>query len=619
MASPAAPSIEPGSWNLSALFSGMDDPKINQSWETAHSRSDAVVRTYTGKIKSDQCSAEQLLGAIQELEEISVLMSKPANYSHLLYAANSSDPKIGAFLSDQMERASAIRVKLLFVELELQEMPESHFSKIITDPKLKNYEHFLREVRKYEPYKLSEKEEILLEEISNTGSRAWVRLYEELTANHVFHYVDPETSELVSMNEHEVMNLLYDPSRARREAAATGLANGYKEMQRTICFAYNNLMAEKKTTDRMRSYDYAQQSRHLANELTREVVDLVVDQCKASYPLVERYYNLKREILGLPELTHVDRYAPLFPAKKHVSYSEAREVVLDSFGAFSKEMSSRASEFFEKEWIDSAARNGKSGGAFCNYNTPDTHPVILMTYLDSTKDVMTLAHELGHGVHAALSREQSYFNFHGTLPLAELASIFGEMLVFENMLASASPLDQLAMIAEKIEGTFASVHRQVALYSFESRAHDCRRDTGEISPEDFGTMWQEELQQMFGNSIKLGEEHRDFWMIIGHFFFAPFYVYAYAFGELLTFGVYQKAKQAGPSFEKRYIDLLRLGGSLSPDDLMATIDVDLASAEFWKGGIGMIDDLIMRFETLWQQVKGTPELAEAMKSTENSK
>jgi oligoendopeptidase F len=264
-------------------------------------------------------------------------------------------------------------------------------------------------------------------------------------------------------------------------------------------------------------------------------------------------------------------------------------------------LQARAREFFDKGWIDAEPRKGKQGGAFCSYNTPDTHPVVFQSYLNKQDDVMTLAHELGHGVHASFSREQSYFNFHGTLPLAELASTFGEMLVFESLVREASLKDRLAMYADKIEGVFATVFRQSAMFAFEQRMHIERRGQGELTPERFGEIWQEEMQAMFGNSVKLGEQHRMWWSYVGHFIFAPFYVYAYSFGELLVLSLYQMAKQEGPGFADKYVKLLKLGGSKSPTDLMKSVGVDLHAETFWQGGFAAMEKLVSEFERLWAE------------------
>lgn len=589
-------------WDLSALFSGMDDPRIEETWTTAMARADAFAETYRGKIDSKDLDAATLAAAIMEIEAIYNEVAKPMGFSSLLFSTDSGDPKVGAFMQKQRERGTELSVKTMFFELELQAADGELIERLLLSDELANYRHYVNTTRVYSPYRLSEKEEIILEETANTGSRAWVRLFEELTANHVFRIKRPD-GEIQEATEQEVLALLRHEDRAMRQAGADALTEGLTEMQRVLVFNYNNLLQDKAVEDRLRGYEYPEQSRHLSNELDRETVDLVVSKCKENYGLVSRFYNVKREILGLSELTHIDRYAPLFPSEEKVGWDRAQQIVLEAFGSFSPTLEQKAGEFFDKSWIDAEPRKGKQGGAFCAYNTPDTHPVVFQSYLNKMDDVMTLAHELGHGVHASLSRAQSYLNFHGTLPLAELASTFGEMLVFEKLVADASTKDKIALYADKIEGVFATVFRQAAMFSFEQRCHGTRREEGELTSEQFGEIWQQEIQRMFGDSVKIGDQHRTWWSYVGHFIYAPFYVYAYSFGELLVLSLYQMAKAEGPGFADKYIEVLRLGGSLSPQELMSIVGVDLRSPEFWDGGFRAMESLVAEFERLWSEHK----------------
>jgi oligoendopeptidase F len=589
-------------WDLSALFSGMDDPRIEETWRTAMRRADAFAETYRGKIEAADLDATTLARAIREIEAIYNEVAKPMGYANLLFSTDSGDPKVGAFMQKQREKGTELSVKTLFFELELQAADAKLIERLLLSDELANYRHFVEATRVYSPYRLSEKEEIILEETANTGSRAWVRLFEELTANQVFKVRMPGEEEK-DATEQEVLALLRHPDREVRQMGADSLTAGLQELQRVLVFNFNNLLQDKSVEDRLRGYEYPEQSRHLSNELDKETVDLVVRKCKENYGLVARFYKVKREILGLPELTHIDRYAPLFPSEEKVGWDRAREIVLTSFGTFSSTMEQKAAEFFDKNWIDAEPRKGKQGGAFCAYNTPDTHPVVFQSYLNKMDDVMTLAHELGHGVHASLSRAQSYLNFHGTLPLAELASTFGEMLVFEKLVAGASTKDKIALYADKIEGVFATVFRQAAMFSFEQRSHQARRKEGEQTAEQIGEIWQQEIQAMFGDSVKIGDQHRIWWSYVGHFIYAPFYVYAYSFGELLVLSLYQMAKADGPGFADKYIEVLRLGGSLSPQELMAIVGVDLKSPEFWDGGFAAMEKLVTEFERLWAEHK----------------
>lgn len=588
-------------WDLSALFSSNDDPRIEQSWKDAHARADAFAEKYRGKVANESLSPAELLTAIKEIESLNSESSKPAHLASLLFAADASNPVNGAFYQEQMERSSALRVKTMFFDLELQKVSDSYIEKCLAEPGFEQYRHYLSVVRAYTPYMLSETEEVLLEETANTGSRAWVRLHDEVTANFVYKYQAPGSSEVEELSQEEVIEKLRDPDRTIRQAAADAFTAGLADMERVITYTYNTLLADKKLEDRLRKFEYAERSRHLSNELDKETVDIVMSLCKERSDLVARYYKVKKQILGLDELTHIDRYAPLFETKQKVAWTDAKKIVLDSFQEFSPTMAERAEEFFDKNWIEAEPRPGKTGGAFCSYMTPDTHPVMLMTYLGGLEDVSTLAHELGHGVHASLSRAQTPFNYHGTLPLAELASIFGEMLVFEKITASADLRDRLALYAGKIEGVFASVHRQSAMFRFEQRCHAKRRESGELSSEEFGDIWQEELQSMFQDGVKLGDQHRKWWMYVGHFFFAPFYVYAYSFGELLTMAVYQKAKLEGQGFADKYVNVLELGGSKTPQELMQLLGVDLRSRDFWVGGFTAIESIVSEFERLWDE------------------
>jgi len=590
-------------WDLSALFSGIDDPKIDQTWATGLERAKAFAEKYRGKIDSPSLTASLLAESLKELESIVQEVSKPQNYANLLFACDTSDAKIGAFMQKQMEKGSELSVILMFFELELQAAASEVIDRLLQDPALSNYVHYINVARTFSPHRLTEAEEVLLEETANTGTRAWQRLHEEVTSNQVFKFQRPGSTEVQDLTQSEVVALLRDPNREVRQSAADSLSAGLAEIRRVLTFTYNNLLQDKSVEDRLRKHPYPEHSRHMANELDKETVDLVIRLCRENYRLVERFYNVKREILGLPELTHIDRYAPLFESKEQVSWDEARQIVLEAFGQFSEDMEARGREFFDKKWIDAEPRKGKGGGAFCSYNTPDTHPVIFQSYLNKQDDVMTLAHELGHGVHASLSRAQTYFNFHGTLPLAELASTFGEMLVFEKLVGKASDQEKLALYAEKIEGVFATVFRQAAMFQFEQRCHLTRRAEGELAPQRFGEIWQEELQAMFGKSLLLGEQHKDWWSYVGHFIFAPFYVYAYSFGELLVLSLYQMAKAEGPGFAPKYVEMLRKGGSLSPTELMHMVGVDLHSEAFWKGGFTAMEQLVGEFERLWSTQK----------------
>ncbi len=594
VAEPTYPSVR---WDLSRLFSGIDDPKIEATLSECSLRSDQFAEKYRGRINSPDITATFLLEAIQELESIGQELSKPVTFAELVFTTNTGDPKLGAFMQKMMEETSEIQVKLMFFELELVAIPDEKMNSLFGGGLLSNYEHYIHKARLFTKHRMSEKEEVLLEKTANTGCRAWVRLHEEITANHVFRLEGEEVSLTA------VLDALRSPIRSKRQAAADSLSSGLKECERVLVFTYNNLLQDKKIEDDLRGYSVPEQSRHMENELSKEIVDLVINKCVANFSLVSRFYNVKREILGLPELTHIDRYAPLFETKETVDFDNAKRMILDAFGSMSSEMKSATEEFFVKHWIDAEPRPGKGGGAYCSGNTPDLHPVVFMSYMNKMDDVMTLAHELGHGIHASFSRKQSLLNYHPTLPMAELASTFGEMLVFDSLVKDAERKDKLALYAEKIEGIFATIFRQAAMFRFERNCHEKRRSEGELTSEEFGELWHNSLQEMFGESVKLGEQHRSWWSYVSHFIAVPFYVYAYSFGELLALSLYQKAKVGGSEFAAKYIQLLTLGGSKTPQELMDVVGVNLEDPNFWDGGFEALEKMVTIFEQIWSEEK----------------
>lgn len=581
-------------WNLNDLFLSPEDPAIEATLASAEIRAKSFQETYKDRIASPDLNAKTLSAAIREYEQIALMSAKPGNYASLRYAADTSDAACGAFMQKMMERGTQLSLLLLFFELELAKVEDAVISCLLADPEVAVYKHYIDTVRLYKDHMLSETEERLLEETANTGGRAFRRLFEQVTSTATFVFNGQE------MSQSEILSKLYTPDREIRKAASTAFSEGLDKSLDTITFIYNTLLQDKNVKDRLRNYTYAEQSRHLSNELTPEIVETVVQACTSNYDIVSRYYNIKRDVLGLTELHHYDRYAPLFEAKDKVRWDQAKEIVLTSFAQFSPVLSNSAQEFFDLNWIDAAPRKGKRGGAFCAYITPDLHPYVFQSYMEQSRDVMTLAHELGHGVHASLSRGQSYFNFHGTLPLAELASTFGEMLVFEQLLKRSSPDERLALYAGKIEDSFATIFRQASMYRFEQAIHNHRREKGELNRADFAGYWQSSIQQMFGDSLILGEEHQSWWSYVGHFVGSPFYVYAYSFGELLVLSLYEKYKKEGAALAEKYIDLLRAGGSLAPQQLMDKVGVNLSDPEFWQGGVNVLGREVTEFENLWK-------------------
>ncbi|MBP5274866.1 MAG: M3 family oligoendopeptidase [Abditibacteriota bacterium] len=582
-------------WDLGDLYGGVNDPAADADLERAGRLAEDFARRYRGRIAS--AGGGLLSEALREYAEILALCYKPDLYAMLVFSADTSAPENGAFLQKVTEKVSAVNVTLMFFDLELMEMPEEGLSAAFAEcPELAEYAHHIKTVRAFNPFRLSEPEERILEEKANTGRRAFDRLFDQVLSSAVFKgCVKGEEKE---MNEAQVLSLLRSPDRKIREDAAHILTKGLLENSGVLSFIFNTLVYDKSVDDRLRGFSYPQEARHLSNELSRETVDMVIGICRENYGLVSRFYKRKKELLGLKELTHIDRYAPIASAEKDIPFEEAKKTVLEAFAGFSGRFSSIAKEFFDKNWLDAGPRPGKRGGAFCAHADPKHHPYILMNYMNRADDVMTLAHELGHGIHAVLASKQNIFDCSAALPVAENASTFGEMLVFESLAAKASPEDKLALYAEKIESVFATVFRQCAMYIFECRLHDARRSRGELSVEDISDIWQSCLQEMFGDSLILGEEHKYWWIYVSHFIGSPFYVYAYSFGELMVLSLYSIYRKEGPAFVEKYEKLLAGGGSKAPAELLREAGFDISDAAFWNSGMAYIKALIEEFEAM---------------------
>lgn len=595
------PELTNVAWNLGDLYDSIDDPRIKESFEKNLKAAGDFARKYRGKIDTPGLSADTLLQSIKDYEQLIQEIVKPISYASLVFSADTSKPEHGALLQYCQEKQTEISLELMFFDLELMAAKPEIVDPILEDSRLAGYKHFVQAARLFRNHRLSEPEERILEEKANTGGRAFERLFEEHISGIEFKVVIGGEEHILT--EPEVIALLRDPRREVREAAAQGLSQGLSDNARILTFIFNTLIYDKSVDDRLRKYEYPEQARNISNELDAATVETVISTCVENYPLVARYYNIKREIMGLDKLTHYDRYAPLFEAKKEYSYDDGRKIILDSFERFSVDMKNAADEFFKNNWIDAEPRKGKRGGAFCSYITPDLHPYVLLSYLNKVEDIMTLSHELGHGVHAYVSRCQTYLNFHSALPVAELASTFGEMLTFESLVAESDLDDKMALYAEKIEGVFATIFRQAAMYRFEQALHRARREHGELTREDIGDIWQENIQSMFGDSVEMGEEHRDWWMYVNHFISSPFYVYAYSFGELLVMALYSMYRREGDAFVPKYMEILKTGGVCSPAELLAKVGIDVDSPEFWRGGMSVVEDLISRFEDIYKEWK----------------
>ncbi len=591
------------SWDLSDLFAGPDDPAIDATLQTAKERAEAFAAAYQGKINSPDLTAARLLSAIQEYEALWQDAGKPGTYARLRFSADTSDPARGALMARVSEATTKLSLPLVFYRLELAQVADQIIAPLLDDPLLAPYRYYIHLVRIGRPHQLSEVEETLLARFSNTGPSAWVRLSAEIQAATVFKPALPDGT-TPELNFSGLGALYASPDRAVRQAAAEAFAAAAKANLKTLTFILNTLLQDKAISDEIRHYETPESTGFRRDELPRETVELVTGTTAAHYGLASRYYALKREILGVDTLRDYDLAAPLFQTAENIPFAEAQEIVLDAFGRFSPHMRDLAAEYFDKRWIDAAPRKGKRGGAYCNGGTPDAHGYVFLNYLGKIGHVMTLAHELGHGVHASLAREQTYFNMFGTLPMAEVASTFGEMLVFDHLQSGASPETRLSMLADKIEGAIGTIMTTTGRYRLEKIIHRQRRTDGEMTPEQISDHWQAEMAGIYGGSVEITERLRLSWSYIPHFVNAPFYSYPYTFGELFALSLYQKSKSDGPAFTERYLSLLRAGGSASPHALAKIVGVDLDDPAFWTGGFRIVEGLIETFEGLWDEHKG---------------
>jgi oligoendopeptidase F len=578
-------------WNLSDLYLSLDDPRIENDLKDALSEAKSFEEKYRGKINSETITASFLLEAVKELESISEGTGKLTSYAYLVFAADTSNPKHGAFLQSVQEKTTEIRKHLMFFELEWIALPDEIANRLIEDETLSHYRHFLQNERRYKPHRLSELEEKILDEKANTGSRAFMRLFDEVINNVRFEV--KFDGKLKHLTEPEVLALLYDTDQNKRKAGAKGLTKGLKENAHVVTYIFNTLVQDHASSDRIRSFTYPMASRHLDNEIDKATVDALMTSCEKNYDMVGKYYKLKKRLLGISKFRDYDRYSPIFPEKKTIRYETGKEVILEAFGHFSPRMAEIAREFFEKSWIDAELRTGKRGGAFSHSTVPSVHPYVFVNYTGKLRDVMTVAHELGHGIHQYLSRKQGYFECHTPLTTAETASVFGEMLVFHKLKESESdPKTRLALLCSKLEDIFATVFRQVVLTRFEEKLHFARRNEGELTSKHINKLWIEANKPMFGNSVELTEDYGWWWMYIPHFIHSPFYCYAYSFGELLVLALYHKYLQEGNAFVPRYVELLSSGGSEAPEKLLARVGVDITDPHFWQGGLDLLRQMV---------------------------
>jgi oligoendopeptidase F len=581
-------------WDLTDLFACHDDPRIEATLSDCRRRAEEFERRYRGKIRAAG-GAELLLGALEELEAIEEALSRVGTYASLLYAADTLDPAYQDLEQKVEQRITEIRNALLFFHLEWMELEEEAARALLEHPALAPYRHYLSFSRRYRPHKLSEAEEKIVNEKDNTGRNAFGRLFSEITSSLGFP-IEHE-GHLEELNLSGVLALLHHPERDLRRKAWETLSDVLGRNRHVLAFIYDTLIQDHLTMDRLRRYPDPMRERHLANEIDPAAVERMMEATESNYGIARRYFALKAKRLGLPRLALFDQYAPLGDLPP-LPFARAKEIILDAFGAFSPRFGDLAREFFEKNWIDAEVRKGKRGGAFCASPSPRLHPYSLCNYTDNLRDAMTVAHELGHGLHGCLSRKQSFLNYDTPLTTAETASVFGEMLVFDRLLETErDPKARLSLVAGKVEDTFATVFRQNVLTRFEQAAFAARRK-GRLGPEALGELWIEANRRYFREAVEIDEGYRWGWSYIPHFIHTRFYCYSYVFGELLTLSLYRMYREEGRSFVPKYIGLLEAGGSDSPEALLRPLGVNFQDPAFWQKGFDELGRLVERFEEL---------------------
>ena len=568
-------------WDLEPLLPAPSDEGLDALLDAAGELASQLEGT-RGRVAA--LDGPGLAEFMRNLAEVHDLVGRAASYAGLDFATDTTDPVRGARMQRIEERATAIGTRLLFFDLEWAELPDEQVEGLLADPELEFARHHLRSARRYRPHLLTEPEEVILNEKSVTGRSAFERLFEEqVSALEV--QLDGETVPLET-----ALARLHVPDRDARRTAAESITHGLQPGLRTRAFVLNTLMADKATDDRLRHYGSWIANRNLSNEASDESVQALVDAVQRRYDIPQRWYALKARLLGLDRIADYDRMASVADVDAEVGWHAAQELVLDAYASFSGELADTAQHFFNGSWIDAPTRPGKRPGAFCAYTVPSHHPYLLLNWTAHRRDVLTLAHELGHGLHAYLARPQGIFHQTTPLTLAETASVFGETVTFGRLLEQVNdPQERLALLASNLEDQIATVFRQIAMNRFEDAIHTARRQEGELSVERFGELWAASQTAMLGEAVEVTDGYRTWWSYIPHFIGTPGYVYAYAYGQLLALSVYAQYEARGPEFVPQYLDLLRAGGSMAPEDLGKLVDVDLADPQFWDRGLDIIE------------------------------
>ena len=584
-------------WNLADLYPSTESSELKADLKKADELAVEFEKRWKGNLAAEAAEPKggEFAQSIQEFEALEELIGKIVSFAGLVYAGDTSDPKRAKLYGDIQQKMTDASTHLIFYSLELNRIDDAIIEKAMAEnPAIAHYRPWLVDLRKDKPYQLDDKIEQLFHEKSITGRGAWNRLFDETIAGLRFR-VDGQ-----SLAIEPTLNLLQDAQPSKREAAAHALSETFRDNIRLFTLITNTLAKDKEISDRWRGFEDIADSRHLANRVEREVVDALSEAVQAAYPrLSHRYYALKAKWLGLEYLNNWDRNAPLPETPQAViSWTDARETVLSAYSRFAPEMAEIAKAFFDKNWIDAPTRPGKSPGAFAHPTVPSVHPYVLLNYMGKPRDVMTLAHELGHGVHQVLAGDQGALMASTPLTLAETASVFGEMLTFRSLLEKTrDKRERKAMLAQKAEDMINTVVRQIAFYQFERRVH-AERNNGELTSDRIGEIWLDVQKESLGPAVHFGAGYETFWTYIPHFIHSPFYVYAYAFGDCLVNSLYAVYQNAEAGFQEKYFDMLKAGGTKHHSELLAPFGLDATDPAFWQKGLSVIEGIIDELEAM---------------------
>src|SRR5437660_448491 len=570
-------------WHLGEIYSSPDDPAIERTLAEALDFAREFEQTYKGRIA--ELPPDEFAAMMDDLSKHYSRSSLPGLYAHLRHTLDTRDHASGRLMMRTREAGAEIGGHLVFFGLEIAQLTDEQCARLYANPAAARYKHAVEQERLYRNHQLTETEERLLTDVSPTATSAWSRLFEELCA------AIPVDLEGTQVPLATALSQLREADRAVRESASHAITAALRDDLRTRSYIFNVVLQDKAISDRLRKYPTWVSSRNLANETSDAAVQALVEAVTGRYDLVARYYRAKRRLLGLDQLFEWDRYAPIDEATRRITWQEAEKMVVSSYHRFSPRTGAIIEDFFTKRWIDAPVPDGKEGGAYCAFATPDLHPFVMLNFTGQVNDALTLAHELGHGLHDVLAAERNHiFDYHPPLTLAETASVFGETLTFDAVMAQEPDQNvRLSMLCHQVEDAFATIFRQVAMNRFEDAVHSARRTEGELSIEHIGELWQQRVQQMFGDSLTLTDEHRSWWSYVEHFVQAPGYVYAYAYGNLHALSIYRRYRELGtPEFVESYLDFLASGGSMAPDEMVRTVGMDITDPGFWDSGLDIL-------------------------------